>query len=156
MDRKRLLRNPLLWILAALILYYSFSLLLDDTRGFSQVQTSTALAQISDGNVKDAVIEDKEQRLRMTLLRPIDAGGTQATQVLSQYPAGLSDEIVQSLQQAPNKPIFNTKVSQDSFLVQLLIYLVPLGLVLLILFWMMNNAQGGGNRVLSFGKSRAK
>jgi cell division protease FtsH len=28
--------------------------------------------------------------------------------------------------------------------------------VLLILFWMMNNAQGGGNRVMSFGKSKAK
>ena len=38
----------------------------------------------------------------------------------------------------------------------MLIYLIPLGLVLLILFWMMNNAQGGGNRVMSFGKSKAK
>ena len=28
--------------------------------------------------------------------------------------------------------------------------------MLLILFWMMNNAQGGGNRVMSFGKSKAK
>jgi len=28
--------------------------------------------------------------------------------------------------------------------------------VLLLLFWMMNSAQGGGNRVLSFGKSKAK
>ena len=45
---------------------------------------------------------------------------------------------------------------QESFLVTMLIYLIPLGLVLLILFWMMNNAQGGGNRVMSFGKSRAK
>jgi cell division protease FtsH len=47
-------------------------------------------------------------------------------------------------------------VRQESFLVTMLIYLIPLGLVLLILFWMMNNAQGGGNRVMSFGKSRAK
>src|SRR4029450_4310855 len=35
-------------------------------------------------------------------------------------------------------------------------HLLPLGLALLILFWMMNNAQGGGNRVVSFGKSRPK
>jgi cell division protease FtsH len=37
-----------------------------------------------------------------------------------------------------------------------LIYMIPLGLVLLLLFWMMNSAQGGGNKVLSFGKSKAK
>ena len=47
-------------------------------------------------------------------------------------------------------------VHQDSFLTQMLIFIVPLGIVLLILFWMMNNAQGGGNRVMSFGKSKAK
>jgi len=47
-------------------------------------------------------------------------------------------------------------VRQDSFLTTMLIYLIPLGLVLLVLFWMMNNAQGGGNRVMSFGKSKAK
>ena len=57
---------------------------------------------------------------------------------------------------AQNKPAFNTAVRQDSFLSTMLIYLIPLGLVLLILFWMMNNAQGGGNRVMSFGKSKAK
>ena len=38
----------------------------------------------------------------------------------------------------------------------MLIYLIPLGLVLLLLIWMMNNAQGGGNRVMNFGKSKAK
>ena len=31
-----------------------------------------------------------------------------------------------------------------------------MGLIILFLLWMMNNAQGGGNRVLSFGKSKAK
>jgi cell division protease FtsH len=117
------------------------------------VATSQALTQIKSGNVKEAVIEDKEQRLRLTLNQPIDGG---ATQLITQYPSGSSDEIFNALQNAQGAPKFDTKVSQESLLVQLLIYLVPLGLVLLILFWMMNNAQGGGNRVLSFGKSKAK
>ncbi|MGI8798612.1 MAG: ATP-dependent zinc metalloprotease FtsH [Pseudonocardia sp.] len=153
MDRKRLLRNPLLWILAALVLYFSFSVFFDDTRGYTQVATSQALTQIKGGNVKEAVIEDKEQRLRLILNQPIDGG---ATQLITQYPSGSSDELFRALQDAQGAPKFDTKVSHESLLVQLLIYLVPLGLVLLILFWMMNNAQGGGNRVLSFGKSKAK
>ncbi len=152
MDRKRLLRNPVIWVLLAILVYFTFSVLFDDTRGYTPVSTSTALTQIDKGNVKDALIEDKEQRLRLTLNTPVDG----SSQLIAQYPAGVSDKILSALQGAANKPSFNTAVHQDSFLVTMLIYLLPLGLVLLILFWMMNNAQGGGNRVMSFGKSKAK
>src|SRR6187200_3219982 len=152
MDRKRLLRNPLIWILAAVLVFFAFSVLFDDTRGYTQVDTSVAIAQIENGNVKNALIEDREQRLRLTLTNEVEG----STQIITQYPADTSVTVVNALENAPNKPTFNTVVHQDSFLVTMLIYLIPLGLVLLILFWMMNNAQGGGNRVMSFGKSKAK
>jgi cell division protease FtsH len=152
MDRKRLLRNPLIWILVAVLVYFTFSLLFDDTRGYTRVDTSVALAQIDSGNVTEALVEDREQRLRLTLAQPVDG----SSEILTQYPVQTSDRIVQALQNAPNGPAFNVAVRQDSFLTTMLIYLIPLGLVLLVLFWMMNNAQGGGNRVMSFGKSKAK
>jgi len=159
MDRKRLLRNPLTWILAALLLYVVFSQFFDNSRGYSQVSTSVALTQISSGNVANAVIEDKEQQLRLDLKSPIttDNGNrdtVSTTKVVAQYPFGGSEPVFTALTTA--KTNFNTEVRQESFLTQLLIYMVPLGLVLLLLFWMMNSAQGGGNRVLSFGKSKAK
>jgi cell division protease FtsH len=152
MDRKRLLRNPVIWILVVILVYFAFSTLFDDTRGYTQVPTSTALTQIDTGNVKDATVEDKEQRLRLTLNNPVDG----STQLITQYPAQSAGAVFTKLQDAPNKPSFNTVVRQDSFLTTMLIYLIPLGLVLLVLFWMMNNAQGGGSRVMSFGKSKAK
>jgi cell division protease FtsH len=152
MDRKRLLRNPLIWILVVILVYLTFSMLLDDTRGYTQVPTSVAVSQIDSGNVKDALVEDREQRLRLTLDQPVSG----STKIITQYPAQFSDTIVEKLSAAENKPTFNTAVRQESFLTTMLIYLIPLGLVLLILFWMMNNAQGGGNRVMSFGKSKAK
>src|SRR6187200_274141 len=152
MDRKRLLRNPLIWILAAVLVFFAFSVLFDDTRGYTQVDTSVAIAQIENGNVKNALIEDREQRLRLTLTNEVEG----STQIITQYPADTSVTVVNALENAPNKPTFNTVVHQDSFLTQMLIFIVPLGIVLLILFWMMNNAQGGGNRVMSFGKSKAK
>ncbi|MGI9002488.1 MAG: ATP-dependent zinc metalloprotease FtsH [Pseudonocardia sp.] len=152
MDRKRLLRNPLIWILAAILVYFTFSVLFDDTRGYTQVPTSVALTQIDSGNVKEALVEDREQRLKLTLNQPVEG----ANKIISQYPTGTSLRITEALQGASNNPPFDTAVRQDSFLATMLIYLIPLGLVLLILFWMMNNAQGGGNRVMSFGKSKAK
>ncbi|SHK69882.1 membrane protease FtsH catalytic subunit [Pseudonocardia thermophila] len=151
MDRKRILRNPLVWILAAILVYFTFSVLFDDTRGYTPVPTSVALTEIEQGHVAKALVEDREQRLRLDLTTPLNG----SEKIITQYPAQTGGEIVQLLQDAPNRPEFNTAVRQDSFLVTMLIYLIPLGVVLLILFWMMNNAQGG-NRVMSFGKSRAK
>ncbi|WP_330271470.1 ATP-dependent zinc metalloprotease FtsH [Lentzea sp. NBC_00516] len=154
MDRKRLLRNPLLWIAAVLLLYFVFTVLFDDSRGYHPVKTSQALQQVRDGNVKEATIEDKEQRLRLTLTDGKTFEGS--NRLITQFPASSTDEIFTVLDQAGNKPTVETKVSQESILMQILIYLVPLGLLLLLLMWMMNNAQGGGNRVLNFGKSKAK
>jgi cell division protease FtsH len=154
MDRKKILRNPLLWVVAGLLLYYAFGFLLDDTRGYSQVTTSQALQQLSSHNVKQATIEDKEQRLRLTLDHSVP--GIHGTKVLTQYPAQSTDQITQALRESPIPDGWNTTVTQQSLLFQVLIYLIPLGLLLLLLMWMMNNVQGGGNRVLNFGKSKAK
>jgi cell division protease FtsH len=154
MDRKKILRNPLLWVVAGLLLYYAFGFLLNDTRGYSEVPTSQAFVQLSEHNVKKATIEDKEQRLRLTLDHPIP--GVQGTLVFTEYPAQSTDQITQALRASQIPEGWNTKVTQQSLLVQVLIYLVPLGVLLLLLAWMMNNVQGGGNRVLNFGKSKAK
>ncbi|MBB6378001.1 cell division protease FtsH [Pseudonocardia eucalypti] len=135
-----------------------FSQFFDDTKGYSQVPTSQALTQVATGNVTNAVIEDKEQRLRLDLKNKIPAANgkeqVQTDKVITQYPIGGSDQVFRAL--TDSKVNFNTEVRQESFLTQLLIYLVPMGLILLLLFWIMNSAQGGGNRVLSFGKSKAK
>ncbi|WP_031467986.1 ATP-dependent zinc metalloprotease FtsH [Sciscionella sediminilitoris] len=150
MDRKRLLRNPLLWILAFVILYFVFTQLFDENRDYAQVPTSQAIAQVNAGNVKDATIGDKEQQLKLELKNPVN--GSQ--KVISYYPAGASDDIFGALR---NKNVkFDTKVTQDSFFGQFLMILIPVGIMLLLFMWVMNNAQGGGNRVMNFGKSKAK
>ncbi|MGX7825698.1 ATP-dependent zinc metalloprotease FtsH [Actinokineospora sp. 24-640] len=155
MDRKRLLRNPLLWILAVLLIYFAFSMLFDDTRGYTSVPTSKAVAQIEANNVKAVELGDKEQQLKLTLNTPIEHDGQQVTQILAQYPAGATAQLYTSIIDKSGIEL-RTTVTQDSFLTQILIFLIPFALLLLLLMWMMNNVQGGGNRVLNFGKSKAK
>jgi cell division protease FtsH len=149
MDRKRLLRSPLLWIAAALLLWFTFSYFSNDLRDYQQIPMSKALEEISAGDnvVKKAVIEDKEQRIKLTL------GDGQ--QQYAEFPAQSADDVVDALRTAKIAD-WSTTVTQTSVLFQILIYMVPLVLLFLLLMWMMNNAQGGGNRVLNFGKSRAK
>ena len=154
MDRKRLLRSPLFWIAAVLLLILAFNWLSNDTRAYKEIDTSVALEQLNSGNVKEVVFQDKEQRLLLTLDDGKQVEG--ASQLQSRFPAESSDEIVTALEEADISGGWDTKVTQQNLFVQILIYLIPLGLLLLLLMWMMNNAQGGGNRVLNFGKSRAK
>ncbi|MEU3272744.1 ATP-dependent zinc metalloprotease FtsH [Saccharomonospora sp. NPDC006951] len=159
MDRKRLLKNPLLWIVAVLLLYFAFSMIFDSDRGYTHVPTSQAVQQISSGNITEANLEDKEQQLKLHLADPIEVDGERVDQIITKYPSGASNQLYTSLINARNGEQgvkFDTTVTQDSFFTQLLIYMIPLGLLLLLLMWMMNNAQGGGNRVLNFGKSKAK
>ncbi|MEU6128665.1 ATP-dependent zinc metalloprotease FtsH [Saccharopolyspora sp. NPDC047091] len=153
MDLKRLLRNPLLWILAGLALIMSLSVLFDETKGYQPVSTSDALRQISEGKVAEATIQDKEQRVLLTLKQGQNFANSE--QLMAQYPAGATDAVVDDIRRS-NVEKWNTEVTQDSFWTQMLIYLLPIGLLVLVLMWMMNNVQGGGNRVMNFGKSKAK
>src|SRR5690606_11152120 len=66
-----------------------------------------------------------------------------------------SEQVFDAVQQA-GPAEYDTEVSAQSALFSLFIYLIPIGLIILFLLWMMNNAQGGGNKVMSFGKSKAK
>src|SRR6476660_2921812 len=152
MDKKRLLRSPLVWIAVVLVLYLMYSYFADETRGYVAQPTSVALTQLKDGNVTQATIDDKEQRLRLDLTNPVDG----STKIYTSYPAQSTDEIFNDVQAANISGGFNTVVTSESTLFSLLIYLIPVGLIILFLLWMMNNAQGGGNKVLSFGKSKAK
>jgi cell division protease FtsH len=152
MDRKRLLRNPLLWILAVVLLYLAFSTIFDDNRGFTQVSTTQAISQITSGNVDKATLEDKEQQLKLVLKDASKADGK--NQIFTSFPIQAGDDVFNLLR--TNNVNFETKVTQDSFLSQILLFAIPLVLLGLLLLWMMNNVQGGGNRVMNFGKSKAK
>ncbi|MFD4195386.1 ATP-dependent zinc metalloprotease FtsH [Amycolatopsis thermoflava] len=155
MDRKRLLRNPLLWIVAVVLIFLAVNTLFDSDRGYTQVPTSQAIAQIDDNNVKEANLEDKEQQLKLSLTNKIDVDGQQVDQIITPFPSEATGSIYQKLLDHKNVK-FTTTVTQQGFFTQILYYIIPLGLLLLLLMWMMNNAQGGGNRVLNFGKSKAK
>ncbi|ANN14706.1 cell division protein FtsH [Amycolatopsis orientalis] len=159
MNRKSVLRNPVLWILAAVLAFLAYNTIFDSDRGYTQVPISVANQQITTNNVKEASQEDKEQQVKLLLNKKIEVEGQQVDQIIAQYPANVAGTIYNqliALKTGDNPIKFTTKVTQQNVLTQILIFAIPLALVLGLLMWMMNNAQGGGNRVLNFGKSKAK
>jgi cell division protease FtsH len=150
MDRRRIFRSP--WFLVALgvlVLFVVFSSVRGNG-GFDEVPTSTALAQLESGNYSDVVVKDREQTLNITLRTPVEG----KDKITASYPSGLESRIGELLDQRDQR--FDTDISQQNVFVSLLVSLVPILLVVFLLFFIMNSVQGGGSRVMNFGKSKAK
>ena len=151
MERKKIFRSVWFWVVLAVVLAFVVVSQFRGDGGYEQVPTSTALAQLSDGNVSSATINDKEQTLDLDLQNPVDG----ATQITAAYPLGASEQVFDAVREAQGDT-FDTNVTQDSVLVSVLISFLPILLLLGLMFWLFTSMQGGGRGVMAFGKSKAK
>jgi len=151
MTRKPLYRT-LAIVAGVLLVIFAFSYFSDSTRGYNSVDTSVALQQLTDGNVATAQIDDREQQLRLTLKKPVDG----SSKVIAKYPSGAASQVFDDVKGA-KLASFSTTVTQESFLVSILSFMLPVLLIMGLLFFVMNKMQGGGRGgVMGFGKSKAK
>jgi cell division protease FtsH len=150
MDRKRLARSPILWIAVAVILLLALPQMLAGGSSYKSVKTSDALAQISAGNVKTATIHDKESLVELELKAPFNG----KSKVSASYPSDYTQTVTNDL--ASKGTVFTTKQSKENALVSILLSLLPILLIAFVLFFVMSNLQGGGSKVMSFGRSKAK
>ncbi len=156
MDAKRILRTPLLWILV-LISALVFGMMFSES-GPPRIDTSAAMTQITDGNVESAKLLNNE-RMELTLKKPYtspDGTVKDAKTVYAFYVDARGGQVVSALNAKPPAQGVDDQIDQPSWFGSLLFSVLPI-LVILGLFWfLMGQMQGGGNRVMQFGKSRAK
>jgi cell division protease FtsH len=156
MDAKRILRTPLLWILV-LISALVFGMMFSES-GPPRIDTSAAMTQINEGNVESAKLLNNE-RMELTLKKPYSSpDGTvkDAKTVYAFYVDARGGQVVAALNAKPPAQGVDDQIDQPSWFGSLLFSILPI-IVILALFWfLMGQMQGGGNRVMQFGKSRAK
>ena len=105
------------------------------------------------GQIKTVTLKTKDNSVEVTLR------GRTATKYEVGYPLDYSDVLVNKLRAAEadgNIADFDVKPARSSVILSLLTYVLPF--LIFIGFWifLMNQVQGGGSKVMSFGKSRAK
>ncbi|MFZ2509695.1 MAG: ATP-dependent zinc metalloprotease FtsH [Gordonia sp. (in: high G+C Gram-positive bacteria)] len=155
MNRKKLYRN--LAVVAVIILaLWGFSALRSGDSEWTTVDTSVAMAQLNDKNVKDVQIDDREQRLRITTNTPVKVGDKDVTKVEALYPSGVSNRIFAAVT-ATGAP-YQTNITKESGIWQsLIIFVLPMIILFGLFFFVMSRMQGGGRGgVMGFGKSKAK
>jgi len=115
------------------------------SKGYSDFESD-----VKSGNVKTIVRQD-------TTLTVTDGNGTQYT-VQSDSPLDGEWAVIESWNPSNLKSLSYTvnKPADTGWIMLLLSTVVPVGLVILLIFFFMRQAQGTNNQALSFGKSRAR
>ncbi|CAN2224203.1 HflB ATP-dependent Zn proteases [Candidatus Nanopelagicaceae bacterium] len=150
---QKILRGPLFWIIVAIIAVTVFGQITNAANRYTEIKTSQALAAISQSQVESAVLVDKSQKIRLIL-----SGGNTikgSTKVEASYVARQEPTLVDALTANPPTKGWSVEVPKQSFLTTFFFTFGPILIIGFLFFLMMSQAQGG-NRVFSFGKSRAK
>ncbi|MGH3386757.1 MAG: ATP-dependent zinc metalloprotease FtsH [Nocardioidaceae bacterium] len=151
MDVKRIFRGPLVWIVLGVVAVLSLLQFGITGNDYEEVKTAEVVSHIRDGSVKTIVFDGGDETMRATL----DNGdkvqafylGSQGARLLAEVERQEGDDAATS---------YDVEISKPSFLGSLLITLLPFVLIVVIFLFLMNQVQGGGGRVMQFGKSKAK
>ena len=150
---QKILRGPLFWIIVAIFAVSIFGQITSAANRYTIIKTSQALDAIAQSDVESALLIDKDQKIQLIL--KADKAIKGATKVEASYVVRQEPTIVDALTANPPSKGWSVDVPTQSMLISLLFSFGPILIIGLLLFLMMSGAQGG-NRVFSFGKSRAK
>ena len=150
---RKILRGPLFWIVLSLVLVSFFGKLSSSGDKFTKVETSTILAAISANKVDSALVIDRDQKIEVVLKPGNYVKGSK--KIYASFVTGEEPQIIELLTSNPPPKKWDVKVPAQSLLVSILLSILPLLLIGFLLLLFMGNAQGG-NKVFSFGKSKAK
>jgi cell division protease FtsH len=152
MDVKRIFRGPLFWIVVAFLGVLVIGQLLSGSSGFKSEPTGEVVQTIQQGTgIKSVTLIDPDQEIRLER--------TDGTKVRANWVEGQGDDLNNSLQKLfTDKKIqeYNVENPKPSFIGQVFSTLIPFLLIAVVFIFLMNSMQGGGSRVMSFAKSKAK
>jgi cell division protease FtsH len=153
MELKRFFRGPLLLVLLA-VLVITITLGWANSGGSStQKDTATVVQLIEQGKVKSAQLTDKNQTIQVTT---IDGQTYQASFIQGQGQQ-LQQDLQKLFDQGKLKGGYDVQIPKSNTLLSLLLgTFLPYLLIALFFFFLLTQMQGGGSRVMNFGKSRAK
>ncbi|HEU4947790.1 MAG TPA: ATP-dependent zinc metalloprotease FtsH [Kribbella sp.] len=152
MDVKRMFRGPLFWIVVAFLGVLVIGQLLTGSTGYKAEPTGQVVQLINQGtDIKSVTLIDPDQEIRVEK--------TDGTKVRAYWVEGQANSLNESLQKLfTDKKIekYDVENPKPSFIGQVFSTLIPFLLIAVVFIFLMNSMQGGGSRVMSFAKSKAK
>ena len=152
MELKRFFRGPLLLVLLAVLVITITLGWANSGSSYTTVPTGQIVKLIQQGQVKSAILTDKNQTIQVTT----NSGTEYEADFISGQGQTLQ-ELLQTQYDAGKLPgNYTVQIPKTSALLSILETFVPYLLIALFFFFLLSQMQGGGSRVMNFGKSRAK
>ena len=143
---RRVFRSAAFYVVLALVLVLIASNFLGGGDDRQKLRLDQFEEAVSDRRVKSAEIHDGDNKVKGELRN--------GQKYESSYPAEYADELTAELKDAgiPHE----SKEKKDNLWLSLLLNFAPFLILIALFFFFVNTMQGGGNRVMQFGKAKAK
>jgi len=145
---KRPSRATLAYVLLAAVALFFASQWLRQGEKPTELTLSEFRSAIAEGEVETATIKDRSNEVSGELR---DGSEYQAS-----YPQELADELATEIGDAEPAIDLEVDPQHDSFWTSLLFSLLPMILLIGVFLFLLNSMQGGGSRVMQFGKAKAR
>ncbi|MEW1832551.1 ATP-dependent zinc metalloprotease FtsH [Streptomyces sp. NPDC088196] len=159
MDVKRYFRGPVMWIVLAVLAVVVLMQVVGSSGGYKTVDTGQIVQAINDNKVESAKITTgDEQTIKATLKDGVKVEGS--SKIQASYIGDQGVDLAATLQtKYQDKQIpdgYTVSPTKQNAFVGILLSLLPFVLIVVVFLFLMNQMQGGGSRVMNFGKSKAK
>jgi len=152
MNLRRVFRGPVGWIALAVLLVLFLSPLLGSAGGYKSEPLTRVEAAVAAGQASSANLLDREQVVEVTLKDGQQVDGS--SKISSSFPSSYAPIIYRELKDAGATT--QVKITKPNPFLSLLLNFLPFVVLVVLFLFFMNQMQGGGGRVMQFGKSKAK
>jgi cell division protease FtsH len=145
---RKLVRSTVFYIVLAVVALILISQLFRGGSDREKLSLSTFERKLASGQVRSADVSDRDKQVKGTLA---DNTKYQVT-----YADRDAPNVLNELRRAPNHPDVKVTQRKDALWLTLLQQFLPFLLLVGVFLIFMNAMQGGGNRVMQFGKAKPK
>ncbi|HEY8295095.1 MAG TPA: ATP-dependent zinc metalloprotease FtsH, partial [Micrococcaceae bacterium] len=156
MNFKKIFKGPIVWIIVVVaLLLIAFSTL--TSGGSSRINTKDGLDLLNKNQVVSAKIFNGEDRVDLVLKNDYTTpDGTKAGKNVQFYFFDARGADVIKAIDGANLQTFNDEPIQNNFWAGFLQLVLPIVILGAIFWFLLSRMQGGGSKVMQFGKSKAK
>ncbi|MBT2491474.1 ATP-dependent zinc metalloprotease FtsH [Streptomyces sp. ISL-96] len=159
MDVKRYFRGPVMWIVLAVLAVVVLMQVVGSSGGYKTVDTAEVVQAIDKNQVKQAKLTTGDENVIKVELKDgqkvKDSSKIQASYIGDQGVA-LANKLQSKFDSGDIDKGYTVSPSKQNPFVGILLSLLPFVLIVVVFLFLMNQMQGGGSRVMQFGKSKAK
>ncbi|PZR51596.1 cell division protein FtsH [Xylanimonas oleitrophica] len=160
MNIKKILSGPIVWIVVGLVIVaLAWGAIASPST--QRIETHQGLELLQGGTVQHATVVDGEQRVELELSENFVTGSGDDERDLGRsvefyYVEPQGETVAQAVAAADPPDGYDSEVPQPSVWTSMLSLLIPFLIIGLFIWFFMSRMQGGGSRVMGFGKSKAK